>query len=163
MLLFGSPLDDEREFISAASSISPTLDQTFIHEPSKSTQPSTKWANGFNDANVWEGVGHGDFDNAECPEHDRNRKSRYSSPEVVSLNRELKGRQLKKGDLTRVSLSSTSNRSKSSSYDSKLKPKVRVRTRRPPQKPMKGLNPHGRSGKPRCELCRRHRQGVRTR
>ena len=165
-LFFAPPWDEDRQFLSGSSSISPSLGANNIDEPSNYAQLSTNWPltlNRFNDPDGAEGVDRGGINIAASPAHERNNKKRHSSTDLALKKGDSKVREPKQTDLRRDASSSSSNSSKGSVYESKPGGEVKTRTRRPRQKPiMKGPNPHGRSGKPRCELCRSQRQGVRS-
>ena len=86
----------------------------------------------------------------------------YSSPDSTRINHGSSEEQGNRS-LSTLTASSLSASSTDTSYPPEKPAVKRKRTRRPSTKPiLRGPNPHGRTGKPRCDFCRSHRQGVRS-
>jgi hypothetical protein len=162
---FTPRLEDDTEFPFTPSSMPPILGTNLIEEPSILALPSHSWplnVNDFNDLDLWHAPYDDHVDEGKSLSEERTSMMTYSFAElaVAEAASDVQQSQLGVPNMASSSLSSGSN------SDKFYEPEKRVsktRTRRRSSKPLKGPNPHGRTGKRRCELCRSKRQGVRSR
>ena len=158
---FTPRLDDDTEFPFSPSSMPHILGSNLIEEPSILALPSNIWplnVNDFNDLDLWHSPSHDYLDGAKSPSEERT-NMHYSFAEQTVVEA---GPGVQQSQPLVVSTMASLSLSSGSKFYEPEKRVSKARTRRPSSKPLKGPNPHGRTGKPRCELCRSKRQGVRS-
>jgi hypothetical protein len=166
---FTPSLGDDKDFLSAASSESPTPSWNIVNKFSRAPLASDDWSftgNSFTRVAGFEDHIERPFHDSPSPTQERAIAMLDSSLDLPLIDRDSSLRHLRDFDLMPVisSLLSSGSSKRESDDPQRMVAEAKPRTRRPPVNPiLKGPNPYGRAGKLRCELCRNKRQGVNSR